>query len=211
MNKKILLFIIILVIAIITIGCSSEKSTAEGEIIARNENDTEDVTEKEKEKEKENIKDVAEEETDIGLMTIYKTNDKVNLEQQSGPFIVKVLKSRLSTLEVNEDSRFMFNGKDKVTILTLYIEAENTNGETNFIYPDQGTIVTNTKEQIECNMWLSDNIGGDFIGKVIKEGNIFFVLDSQPEEITEIKYIISGAHDENLDNIGEDITFELNF
>ena len=40
-----------------------------------------------------------------------------------------------------------FQGKDTITVITLDIEVENNSSETNSIYPDQGTIVTNTKEQ----------------------------------------------------------------
>ena len=207
--KKILLSLLILTLSISLIGCSKEKTSETNQNIEANKTTEETKIVDEREVVEETGPET--QKTDIGLMTIYKTNEEVNLEQQSGPFIVKVLKSRISTLEPNEDSKFMFDNKDKVTIITLYVEVENTSKEINYIYPNQGTIVTNTKEQVDCDLLLSEDIGGDFIGEVIKKGNIFFVLDSDPEEITNAKYIISGPHNENLDRLGEDITFELSF
>ena len=60
-------------------------------------------------------------------------------------------------------------------------------------------------------MFFSDDVGGDFIGEVIKKGNVSFLLESEAEDITSFKYVIGGPHDEDFESIGEDITFELSF
>lgn len=210
MRKRILLLLMILVLSISLIACSNSTSQEREETATETETAEEVASEGTEEQESQESGPEVEE-TDIGIMTRYKTNKDLNLEQQTGPFVVRVLASQLATLETNEDSKPMFDNKDKVTILTLQVEVENTSEETNSIYPNQGTVVTNTKEQVECDLFLSEDVGGDFIGQVVKKGDIFFILDSDPEEITDVKYIISAPHDENFDTIGEDITFELSF
>lgn len=150
-------------------------------------------------------------EGEIGRLTIFKKSEEVNAFQESGPFTVKVNKMQVAKLEVSENYKSMFNNKDIVTIVTLEVEVENKSSETNSIYPNQGTIVTNTKEQKEAHLSLSDDVGGDFIGEVIKKGNVIFVLDSNAEEITSFKYVIDGPIDSNWDKLGEDIIFELSF
>ncbi|WMM26792.1 hypothetical protein RBU61_08945 [Tissierella sp. MB52-C2] len=54
-------------------------------------------------------------------------------------------------------------------------------------------------------------IGGEYIGEIISEGYIFFILDSEAEEITSFKYVISGPIDSDGNKLGEDITFDLSF
>lgn len=187
------------------IGCSSSNSGDNKETTTELETNEETANEEQNSKEDELEVD----ESDLGKMTIYKTNTDLNLVQRSGPFIVKILGSRLFTFEPSEDTKFMFDNKDKVTVITLHVEVENTSEETYTIYPNQGTIVTNTKEQVDCHIWLSEEVGGDFIGQVIKKGDINFILDSDPEKIKSVKYIISGPRNRNFDIIGEDIIFEL--
>ena len=141
-------------------------------------------------------------ENDSEAFTVIKQDDSVNEEKTTGPFTVKVNKMRIATLKNNEDYDYLFmdefQGKDTITVITLDIEVENNSSETNSIYPDQGTIVTNTKEQKEADMFFSDDVGGDFIGEVIKKGNVSFLLESEAEDITSFKYVIGGPHDEDF-------------
>lgn len=150
-------------------------------------------------------------ENEIGKLTIFKKNEEVGAVQESGPFTVKVNKMQVSKLEVSEEYKSTFDNKDVVTIVTLEVEVENKSTETNTIYPDQGTIVTNTKEQKDAHLFLSGDVGGEYIGEVIKKENVIFALDSEAEEITSFKYIISRPIDSNWNNLGEDITFDLSF
>jgi hypothetical protein len=136
---------------------------------------------------------------------------------------------QVSKLEVNEKYKRRFDNKDVVTIVELRVEVENerTSGyimdvelevedenestETNIIYPEQGTIVTNTKEQKDAHEDFSAMIGGEYIGRITREGYIYFVLDSEAEEITSFKYVIPGPIDSDGNKLGEDITFDLSF
>jgi hypothetical protein len=150
-------------------------------------------------------------ESEIGKLTIFNKNEEVEAIKESGPFVVKVNKVQVAKLEVSDDYKSMFDDKDIVAVVTLEVEVENKSTETNSIYPDQGTIVTDTKEQKEANIFLSDDVGGEYIGEVVKKGNVIFVLDSAAEEITGFKYIISKPIDSNWDALGEDITFDISF
>lgn len=148
-------------------------------------------------------------ESEIGKLAILKKNEAVNMVKESGPFVVKVDKIQIGILEASENYKSMFKNKDKVTFVTLQIEVENKDKKTNTLYPDQGTITTNTKEQKDADLFLSDNVGGEFIGEVIKKGNVIFILDSEAEKITNIKYIISAPFSADWDSIGKDIVFDI--
>ena len=191
--KKIL--VILIIISLFISGCSSILSES-----SNNQDEYEDMLES----------FIPEGESDIGKLTLFKKNDEVEAIQESGPFTVKINKIQISELEVGEKyKRAFFDNKDVVTIVELRVEVENKSTETNIIYPDQGTIVTNTKEQKDTHEEFSAMIGGKYIGEIIREGYIYFVLDSEAEEITSLKYVISGPIDLDGNKLGEDLTFDL--
>lgn len=189
--KKIL--VILIIISLFISGCSSTLSKS-----SNNQDIIESL--------------IPEGESEMGKLTLLKKNDEVEAIQESGPFTVKINKMQVSELEVGEKyKRTFFDNKDVVTIVELKVEVENKSTETNIIYPEQGTIVTNTKEQKDAHEEFSAMIGGKYIGEIIREGYIYFVLDSEAEEITSFKYVISGPIDSDGNKLGEDITFDLSF
>lgn len=229
MNKKTVFFslMLILLLSIMLVSCATkEQKNVEGAMQESEEQNTktegttepitettvEETTEEPAEEPKAQEDDDTGEEVregEFGKFTVIYKNEAVNATQESGPFKVTINKMQIGTLEVNENYKEIFDNKDLVTVVTLEIEVENKSSGTNSIYPNQGTIVTNTKEQKNADLLLSDDVGGDFIGEVVKKGNVIFLLDSAAEEITSIKYIIEGPHNADFETIGDDIVFEL--
>lgn len=201
------IIIALLVITLMLSGCSNKSEPKE----QGNLNDDNLSAEASQNPEEEKPSEIETRDSEIGKFTIVKKDEEVGAVQESGPFIVKVNQMQVANLDVNEDYRSEFDGKEAVTIVVLDVSVENNSTETNTIYPNQGTIVTNTKEQKEAELSLCDDIGGEFMGEVIKDGNVMFVLDSKAEDITDFKYIISKPIDSNWDSLGDEITFELEF
>src|SRR5690606_26822698 len=104
-----------------------------------------------------------------------------------------------------------FDNKDEVTIVTIAMKVENTSEDTISIYPNQAALTTNTGEQVDADMLLSDDIGGEFFGKVNKEGDVIFQLDAPADEITKVKYIMDGAHDTSYNSLSDQIQVDLEF
>lgn len=174
---------------------TSEKSTTQNETVSKTRKDESGKVEH----------------SEVGTKTIIAQKKGLEMKAVSGPFEIELTDAQIATLDTNATSKPMFDGKDKVTILTLHFKAENKSSDTNAIYLDQGTVTTNTKEQKNASLLLSDQVGGDFIGNVVKEGFIIFALDSDAKEIKTIKYFAQGPHDNSLTNIGDDISFEIDF
>lgn len=152
------------------------------------------------------------EESEMGKRTIVRSMKEMNEVQESGPFEVTITDIQVSDFEPSEDYKSMFEDKDKLSIVTIAVEIENKSTDTNAIYPDQGIVTTNTKEQKDVDLLLSDSVGGDYIGEVIKTGTIIALLDSPAEEIETIKYVISAPFSaDTFENIGEKIIFEFDF
>ncbi len=150
-------------------------------------------------------------ESEIGIRTIHHKNKEVNISVTTGDFELLIEAVQVADMQVAKDYQYLFDEKDRVTVITLQVSVENKSAETLSFYPYQGTLVTNTKEQIDADFWLSDDVGGDFIGNVVKKGNIIFVSSSNAEDINFIKYICGGPYDSDFDKVGEDISVEYSY
>jgi len=149
-------------------------------------------------------------EADGGTRTIIATNYNINEEQENGPFTITVKNAQLSQFQPSEDMVDFFGGED-LGMVTLQLEVVNNSEETNLIYPDQGTVVTDTGQQIDAELFLSDDLGGEFYGEVTKTGDVFFFFDGQAEEVSNIRYLINSGTDEDFESFGEDIEFSIDF
>lgn len=145
---------------------------------------------------------------EFGKKVIKKAAINLNETHESGPFRVRLNNITINELTPTKDFVEYFGTSDTFTMILVNLTVENTSDKTNSIYPDQSSLVTNTKEQLVCDGSLSEAIGGEYIGKVIKEGSILFYTTTKPEEINSVKLVIDAPHDENLDPIGDKIVIE---
>ena len=100
------------------------------------------------------------------------------------------------------------NGKEVTSsAVGVKMKIENTTADKIYTtYPDQATLVTSTGEQVEADMWLSDNLGGEIHEGVIKEGNIIFYLErGKAEEIDWIKLTWSNSYEDPDGNYDNDL------
>ena len=148
------------------------------------------------------------EESEIGKMTTLYQNKELNKTFETGSIKGTLAKIRYATLEPSEDYKAMFNDESVVTLITIEASNENTVDETISFYLDQATLTTDTGQQVDAEIFLSDNLGGDFLGKVKKEGNIQWIL-KHDEHIKTLTLHASAPHNENFDSIGEDLKIEI--
>lgn len=149
-------------------------------------------------------------ENEGGSHTLIKRFDQVE-SKETGPIILNIPQiNTISSQLKGEMAEFLET--DAIEYIQIDMEVENTSEETISFYADQATITTNTGEQLESDMWLSDYIDGDYIGAVKKSGSLFFILNnSNAEDIEWVRIIIEAPHDENWDSVGEKIDFQVDF
>lgn len=143
--------------------------------------------------------------------TIIATNYGMNETQENGPFSLTLNNAQLSHVLIHDEDLADMMGGDDLVLVSIQLEVSNNSEDTNIIYPDQGTIVTNTGNQVDADFWFSDSLGGDFLGEVTKSGDVFFFFEGTPEEISTIRYIVGSGHDEDWENFGDDIEFSFDF
>jgi hypothetical protein len=126
----------------------------------------------------------------------------VDVNVTSGPMTMAITKVTL-------DPAFKeYEWSEPKKVIMLEAEVENTSADTVNWYVTQGTIVLNTKEQVDMS-FLSDRIGGEFIGKVVKKGRIIYEIKSDFDAITSVNFKVSGPSNDSYDRVGEDSTTEI--
>ncbi|WP_156111489.1 hypothetical protein [Exiguobacterium sp. ZOR0005] len=191
---------------ILLVGCGETEPSNQSTVPA---NQTEVPTE-EAESATEEKADVIEEdefeveEDEVGRSQIYMKNRELGIRETMGSIVFEIDKVQTVRLEVRPDYRFLFDDKEEVTIVSFNVIVENTTDETVTFYPDQARLVTNTGEQVDADLFISEDVGGEFLGKVKKEGGVLFYVDSMPEELTEVRFIVEGPYDEQFRQIDED-------
>ncbi|WP_290767990.1 MULTISPECIES: hypothetical protein [Exiguobacterium] len=144
------------------------------------------------------------EEDEIGVSQIYMKNRNLGIEEKIGPIIFQIDKVQTLRLQVSSDFCFMFDDKKEVTIVSFNVIVENTSDDTVSFYPNQARLVTNTGEQVDANIIVSEDVGGEFLGKVKKEGGVLFQVDSMPAELTEVRFVVEGPYNDQFNTIAED-------
>ena len=206
-------FLILILISLLTLGlvaCGNSGNGESKDASSKQQHSTEsNQTSNEDDSSNNNEGEVTENE--IGKITVVNKKKDINQTFQSGPVNLTINAIQTATLEPSESYKDMFDGKEKLTIVTINMKTENTSDDTVGIYPNQAVLTTNTGEQVDADIWLSDDLGGDFYGKVSKEGDVIFQLDSPAEEISNMKLIIEGAHDTDYNSLSEQLHIDLSF
>lgn len=119
----------------------------------------------------------------------------------------------VAEIEPDEDVKELyFDNQEKVKAIVVDMETENTSDEDIEFYPEYSIMVTNTGEQLESDMFLSGDAGGEFFGKVKKEGQAWWILKYPDSDITSTKMIINPPSRMNdWESISEEkrIEFEI--
>ncbi|MDE5414214.1 hypothetical protein [Alkalihalobacterium chitinilyticum] len=147
-------------------------------------------------------------ENEGGAFTLIARNDQVET-QETGPMILNIPQVNAASAKLKGDVAEFLETED-IEYIQIDMEVENTSEDTITFYPAQATITTNTGEQLESDIWLSDHIDGDFFGQVKQEGSQYFILEkSKAEEIEWVRILISAPLDENWNSLGEDLDFRV--
>lgn len=166
-------------------------------------------------KQVENNKDVETEDFEGLEKTTVFTNENLNVVGDSGSLKYKFKAIYISNLKVKTKDVGDILGVDigdELTLVSFDTEFENVSDNNITTMTDTATITTNTKEQSELDIILTDDqVGGDFNGKVKKEGQMnFFLKKTKSEDLKNIKLNILAPWDTDSGaEIGENISLEF--
>jgi hypothetical protein len=208
MFKKSLLSILLGVFALSLAACGSDTT----DISDDEEKQSEEATNKDEEKKadtEEKAKDENVQEDDQLKATNTFTNKELGITGTVGPMNYAISGVQLKKIEPKtQEAADMFEVEigDTVNAITIEMSGENTSDEDMSFYLGQATIITNTKEQLEPDMILSEHIEGEYLGKVEHEGhNVYILKNSTVEDLQTIEVRVSAPLNSNFENVGEDI------
>lgn len=141
------------------------------------------------------------------------TDKELNMSGETGPFKYTIEGVQVSKLTATDETMasILDIEKDKeVTVVAINASAENTTDETNNFYLGQATLTTNTKEQADPNLWISEHIEGEFLGNVIHSGSMVYILpNTNADDLTDLTLHISAPSDADWNTIGEEVQLEI--
>lgn len=221
MKKRIVAMMLASMMALGSVGCGGSDNGKQVE--SQKEISAEEKVEEEKEEAEEVAEEKVEETDDSTTGEVVEenglrkepvaTNKELNLEGEVGPFKYIIEGVQISKLTATTDEMAQMLGieKDKeVALVAVNASAENTTTDTLSFYLGQATLTTNTKEQVESDMLLSEYIEGEFLGNVKHSGNLVYILkNSKAEDVTNLTLHIDAPHNENFENVGEEVKIDI--
>lgn len=141
------------------------------------------------------------------------TNKELNITGQTGPITYTIEGIQVSKLTATTDETAQLLGieKDKeVALVAVNASAENTTQDTVNFYLGQATLTTNTKEQVDSDMVLSEYIDGEFLGNVVHSGNMIFILpNSVASDITNVTLYVDAPSGSDFMPIGDNVQLDI--
>ncbi len=142
------------------------------------------------------------------------TNKNLNLTGESGGVKYNYKSVQISEVKIESDEiANVFDTEKDSTVVSVAFdtEFENTNDKDISFYPDQAEMITNTKQQVQPNIALSYEVGGDYLGKVKKEGTIVYILkNTKAQDLKTLELRIDAPVDASTyDKLGNDIKLNL--
>lgn len=222
MKKKIILVLLSVCLSVSLAACGETKVESKKEVVTKDNtgehgnNSSNEVDEPETSEESTDESTVGTVESSNGLTKIPVITDKeLNYTGSAGPINYSIDAIQISKLTATTDdmATMLDIEKDKeVALVVIDVTVENTSDDDVNFYMDQAVLVSNTKEQVDADMLLSDYMGGEYLGQVLKSGTLMYILpNSNADDITDIKFRVSAPIDSDWNSLSDDITIELTF
>lgn len=147
-------------------------------------------------------------------------NDEVGIDGTDAPIkpiefgdvILSINGMAVVELEPDEEISYIFDEKEVVRAIIVDMEVENNSDQDITFHPNQATMVTSNGEQVESEMFLMGDVGGDFYGGVKKADQAWWLIDNVDDDIENIKMIIDAPYYiDDWEDIGEEkrLDFEI--
>ena len=157
-----------------------------------------------------NIGDVIKDQMmDLKVVKIAKANNKV---YTLGPIKLTVQGALVGKIiPKNEGAKSYLKTEDSKDVIMFYYTVENTVDDKINFHPGQAQVTTDTKEQLEPDMFFGQEGGGEMLGKVQKQGFNTYYPNSGIDNIKELNFHISSPFDDNLQNFGDNLKITIKF
>lgn len=160
--------------------------------------------------EKANVGDVIKDEMmDLKVVKIAKANNKV---YTLGPIKLTVQGALVGKIiPKNQGTKSYLKTEDSKDVIMLYYTVENTVDNKMYFYPGQAQVTTDTKEQLDPDIFFGQEDGGEMLGKVQKQGFNTYYPESGIDNMKELNFHMGSPYDESMGNVAEDLKITIRF
>lgn len=132
-------------------------------------------------------------------------------EFTTGQFKIKItgVSAGIMTPKTEEMKSYL-QGKENTQAIILYATVENTEDKKANLYLNQSQITTDTQEQLEPDLLLSEG-NGEFLSAVKQDMTMVYYPQTDVEKTKEIVLHVNAPSDENFETIGEDLEITITF
>ncbi len=209
------MFLFLMSISIVLVACGGDTNdTGEEDTTSEDTNEEQEQSETNEEEPEEEVEDTGEAQVgdtitnEAGEMTLVSRTDDVGTFE-SGPIKLTIDKANGVSGKLSDEMAEMME-TEELEYIQVDMTVENTTEENITFYASQAVMTTNTGEQLEPDMWLSDHIDGEYIGQVTKTGTSHYILEnSKAEDVESIRLIFSAPSNEDWEDVGEEIDIEI--
>jgi len=145
----------------------------------------------------------------FGEVEIVKAGRGIENQYKVGDLDFSIYGAALVHVKPNTKELKEYWGEETDLILIAYDVVNNSDQQLN-LYPTQRKIVTNTQEQLEPDIFVSEG-DGELLGNVKSKGGIVYYPESNLDDINEITYYLEKAYDKDFNTVGEDHQIKITF
>ena len=211
MKKILFLVLTIMLIGLAACGDSKEedkeaKASSQVDENKEDKQEPEEMTVEENDSKDAKVGDTVK--SKAGEMKMVSRNDDVGTFK-TGPIKMQIKKVNGVSGKLAGETAEMLDQKE-IEYIQVDMTVENTSEENVTFYASQAVMTTNTREQLEPDMLLSDHIDGEYIGSVKKSGTSFYILEnSKAEDVESVRLIYSAPTNSDYEDIGKEIDIEV--
>ena len=224
-----------LLVALALTACGGEAATTKEEVkeepaveeVKTTEEEVTEAPEKEDQPNEEVVDEVEESEEDddyynpnnigktikdpeLGEVTIVKAGRDIENTYKVGDLDFSIYGAALATIKTNNQELKDYWQNDEVDVIMLATRISNNSDKTISLYSTQDKIVTDTREQLDPDLLLSQG-AGEILGNVDDESANIYYPESNLEDINEFTFYLSSGYNEEFGTVGEDQQIKITF
>lgn len=147
---------------------------------------------------------------ELGDITIVKAGRDIENSYKVGDLDFSIYGAALVKIKTNNQELKDYWQSEEVDVIMLATRISNNSDKTITLYSTQDKIVTDTREQLEPDLLLSQG-AGEILGNVDdKSANIYYP-ESNLEDISEFTFYLSPGYNEDFGTIGEEHQIKITF
>lgn len=124
---------------------------------------------------------------------------------KAGPMELYINNVSIVKINTTEESKIELDNQDVAYAAMIDVKVKNTSKQDVAFYPNQAIITTNVGEQVDETLLFTGDVGGDFLGKVEKEGIVWMPIKKDPEKIKSLTFIVNAPYDTGMNDLGKQI------